>query len=580
MRRRILEWTRWAALAAVLVAGGARAHQITGTDIALVAVLSVDYDAITGAYELQYGEISAFDVRQIMDADGDKLITETERQAYLDRVATELGQRLVLELDGEPLSLTVGESEMLPGQPTVTPGQMTVRFMLSAGPVDFTQPHRLSYRDLSEHPRLIHSDVSIEGLALVDVDPAGLSPRQGALKEVYFQAYERGVEAEAVLIPSAAAWGGMGRSARAAQDAPATGLQSQTGRLQDMLKQDELSTKVVVVALVLALFLGAAHALEPGHGKTLVSAYLIGSRGTVANALFLGLVVTLTHTLSVIVLGIVTLFASQYVLPEQIFPWLGAGSGLLIIGLGAWLFTRTVRGGAGHFHFGGGDHHHGPGGHDHGGEGHGHEAEHSHDHGEHDHAHEHGHEHGDAHSHDHAEVAREPGHTHEHPHDHDHDHDHDHGHDADDSHDHGDGHEHSHGADHDHDHPHPHGESEGAGEEGEPQGKVSMLTMLTLGITGGIIPCPGALVILLLAVGLHRIGLGLTLIVSFSFGLAAVLIIIGVLMVKARPLMERFTGDGKWIQRLPIVSSLVIMCVGFAMAVRALMEAGIVIINL
>ncbi|MFH1569568.1 MAG: high-affinity nickel-transporter, partial [Gemmatimonadota bacterium] len=99
-------------------------------------------------------------------------------------------------------------------------------------------------------------------------------------------------------------------------------------------------------------------------------------------------------------------------------------------------------------------------------------------------------------------------------------------------------------------------------------------------ISGGIIPCPGALVILLLAVGLHRIGLGLTLIVAFSLGLAAVLITIGVLMVKARPLMERFSGEGKWIQRLPVLSSLVIIGVGCAMAVRALMEAGIVIINI
>ena len=109
---------------------------------------------------------------------------------------------------------------------------------------------------------------------------------------------------------------------------------------------------------------------------------------------------------------------------------------------------------------------------------------------------------------------------------------------------------------------------------------MTLGSLLALGISGGIVPCPGALVILLLAVALHRIVFGLTLIISFSLGLAAILIAIGILMVKARPLMERFTGEGRLIRILPVVSSVVIVGVGFAMAVRSLMEAGIVIINL
>ena len=107
-----------------------------------------------------------------------------------------------------------------------------------------------------------------------------------------------------------------------------------------------------------------------------------------------------------------------------------------------------------------------------------------------------------------------------------------------------------------------------------------MASLLTLGISGGIVPCPGALVILLLAVALHRIGFGLMLIVSFSLGLAAVLIAIGILMVKARPLVDRFSGGGTFIRRLPIVSSLVIILAGFIIGVRSLVEAGIVVINL
>ena len=118
----------------------------------------------------------------------------------------------------------------------------------------------------------------------------------------------------------------------------------ETDALSDMLRSEELSLGLIVGALALALFLGAAHGLEPGHGKTIVAAYLVGARGTVGNALFLGGVVALTHTSSVILLGLVALFASQYILPEQIFPWLGTASGLLIMGLGTWLLVNHLRG--------------------------------------------------------------------------------------------------------------------------------------------------------------------------------------------------------------------------------------------
>ena len=279
--------------------------------------------------------------------------------------------------------------------------------------------------------------------------------------------------------------------------------EGETDALSDMLRSKELSLGLIAGALALALFLGAAHGLEPGHGKTIVAAYLIGSRGTVGNALFLGGIVTFTHTFSVILLGLVALFASQYILPEQIFPYLGTASGLLIIGLGTWLLVNHLRGR---------------------GFGHSHEEEH---HGHHHHSHEE-----------------------EHHHDHSHEEEH-HGH-------------------HDHDH-----EEEHHGHSHEIPSKVTLGSLLTLGISGGIVPCPGALVILLLAVALHRIAFGLLLLVAFSVGLAAILIAIGVLIVKARPLVERFSGDGRWIQRLPIASAVVIIVVGCAITLRTLMDSGI-----
>lgn len=571
------------AASAVLGPRPGLAHQLTGTDIVTLAQLTVDYDAVAGTYEVQYGELAGLAELRQMDRDGDQRISAAEQQAYLDSAGAALGGGLMLAVDGAPVSISLQEGEVLPQVARVTPERLTVRFQVKGGAVDLTQPRQLQYRDENDLPRLVHADVSIEGLALVDVVETGLDAHEGAVKEVYIQSLSSPVEAAVSLKPAEAAWGSMTQS-MGRQEGEVAEQAPKTDALQEILKAENLSTGVVIIALGLALFLGAVHALEPGHGKTLVAAYLIGSRGTVANALFLGLVVTLTHTLSVILLGLITLYASQYVLPEQIFPWLGAGTGLLIMGLGGWLYTRVLTGRSGHVHFGGHSHDHGEGAHESGDEhshDHGDGHSHGHDHGEvaHEVSHKHSHDHGDEHNqeHDHGEDAHEAGHEHSHDHgdEHSHDHGHDHGETAHEaglghSHDHGEG-AHESGDEYSHDH----GDEHSDGASGQ-KGSVKLGALLMLGITGGIIPCPGALIILLVAVGLHRVVFGLVLIGCFSVGLAAVLITIGVLMVKARPLMERFTGEGKLIQRLPLFSSLLIMGVGFAMAVRSLMEAGIV----
>ena len=346
----------------------------------------------------------------------------------------------------------------------------------------------------------------------------------------------------------------------------------ETDALTDMLRSEELSLGLIVGALALALFLGAAHGLEPGHGKTIVAAYLVGARGTVSNALFLGGVVALTHTSSVILLGLVALFASQYILPEQIFPWLGTASGFLIMGLGTWLLVNHLRGrspGHSHAHR---EHLHE---HNHEEE-HLHEHVHSHAHGEHLHEHTHEEEylHEYVHSHAHGEHLHEHSHEEEHLHEHVHSHAHgEHHHVPSHSHEeeHHHGHGHSHEEEHHGHHGHPHGEHHhGHSHSHEIPNKVTLGSLLTLGISGGIVPCTGALVILLLAVALHRIAFGLLLLVTFSVGLAAVLIAIGVLIVKARPLVERFSGDGRWIQRLPIASAVVIIAVGLGIALNSL----------
>ena len=300
--------------------------------------------------------------------------------------------------------------------------------------------------------------------------------------------------------------GGRGRG-RASAGAPAVaragpGRQSSAGALADLVTRREPGAGLIATALLVAVVLGAFHALEPGHGKTVVAAYLVGSRGTARHALILGLVVTVSHTAGVYLLGGVTFYASQHIVPERLYPWLSLGSGLTIAGLGLVLFMRRLTGA---------DTNHG---HTHG-HGHHHHHDHTHDH-THDHDHAHGHD--DAHPADHAPVY-DGAHAHDHHH---------------------------------HDQP------------------VSLRALVALGVSGGIIPCPAALVVLLSALSIHRVGFGLVLIVAFSVGLAAVLVAIGILMVYAGRLMTRFREDGPLIHRwLPLTSSAVMTLLGLGIAAQA-----------
>ena len=95
-----------------------------------------------------------------------------------------------------------------------------------------------------------------------------------------------------------------------------------------------------ILGMLIAFALGALHALSPGHGKTVVASFLVGSRGTARQALFLGAVVTFTHTIGVFLLGLAVLFLSDYVVPERLYPWIGFLSGAMILGVGVNLFRQ------------------------------------------------------------------------------------------------------------------------------------------------------------------------------------------------------------------------------------------------
>lgn len=279
--------------------------------------------------------------------------------------------------------------------------------------------------------------------------------------------------------------------------------------LLDLVRSKELSFSFYAIALVIALALGALHALTPGHGKTVVAAYLVGSRGTSWHAIVLGTIVTLTHTGSVFLLGILTLAASQYFLPTTVIPFLEILSGVLILGLGVYLlwqrfvFWRNSRkpkepkpkrisltpqtnikkpaGAVKIQTMQAGMHHH------------------------------------------------------------------------------GDGKMHSH----------------------EVPESITWRSLIALGVSGGLVPCPDAIAILLVAIAINRLMLGLALILSFSLGLAVVLIVIGLLMVNSRRLFDRMGFLDRFAPALPVVSAVIVVILGAGLtwgaAVRAKENVGFVL---
>jgi ABC-type nickel/cobalt efflux system permease component RcnA len=257
-----------------------------------------------------------------------------------------------------------------------------------------------------------------------------------------------------------------------AGDAPATGG---GGTAEDGFAGLLDGDGVLVLLLLAAFGWGAVHALSPGHGKAMVAAYLVGTRGSTRDAILLGATVTVTHTAGVVALGVVALGLSAWILPEQLYPWLTLASGLLVVGVGVAVLRGRMRGfGHSHAHDGGHHHHH-----------------------------------------------------------HDHDHHHDHSH------------------------------------EFELEGRSKRRSLIALGASAGLIPCPSALVVLLGAVAQHRIGLGLVLIVAFSAGLAATLTALGIAVVHAGRLLSRLPVPGRLATAVPAVSSAAIVVVGIVLTAQA-----------
>ncbi|MFL6068082.1 MAG: nickel/cobalt transporter [Gaiellaceae bacterium] len=424
-----------AALAALVVPVAASAHPLGNFTINRFSRVEVSGHRLYVVYVLDLAEIPTFQAGRI------------DAQAYARRIA----RGAELTLDGRRVALAPVQTAL--AHPAGAAGLRTTRLeVLLRGP-EVDGATTVAFHDTNYAGRIGWKEIVVGANARSTSDELRAYPKSllsSPLDVTSVRAQVAPTKAPPPMLTSAG-------SLQAPDRVADSGFAQLVGR-------EHLGFWVVLASLAAALFWGAAHALSPGHGKSIVTAYLVGRRGTPWHAALLGLIVTATHTVGVFTLGLVTLALSQFVVPDQLYPWLNLASGLLVVSIGVSVFRSRWR---------------------------------------HARAHRHGHHHHHHHHHD---------------------------------------------------------------EEDAP----SFRSLFAVGVSGGLLPCPSALVVLLAAISLHRVAFGLLLIVAFSLGLALSITGVGLVAVLAKRVFARAKFDGRVLRALPAISAAVILVAGVLMTVHAI----------
>lgn len=490
--------------------------------------LIVSADRIDSIAVVDRAEISAAQERPLVDRDDNGVVDEAERGAHSRAACTSLAADLHVDVDASSVTWKISAASFTyhPGEGGLTTSRL--RCALTADsklrpPSDITvrtsyDSRRIGWHEITARGQgvtltgsTVPTTSATDELRRYPQDPlaAPLDQRSATLR------VETGEHSATSPVPTSLP----------GADPITAMLDKISGVFDSLVGARELTVPVGLLALLLAVVLGASHAAMPGHGKTIMAAYLAGRSGTPRDALTVGATVTLTHTAGVLVLGLVLPIATNLA-GEAILTWLGLASGLLVTVIGLRLLHSALLHRPTHGH-----HHH----------------SHTHDHHHHnDHSHGHGHaRHGGAASLPHhlLNTAHPAGHgtaagvrarT--------------------------------------HDHPPPHTPAAAADKSTASTTRGSLIGM---GIAGGLVPSPSALVVLLGAVALGRTAFGVLLIIGYGLGMAATLTLAGLFLIKLRDRIEattRATYSGLWkrLSRIgPMATSTLVVLVGLGLTLRA-----------
>ena len=317
---------------AAAVAPAASAHPLGNFSVNHLTEVRISADRVEALYILDQAEIPTFQERGLSSAE------------VLDRKRAEIARGLKLEVNGRAVALRVGPET---GKPFVSfpPGQgglrtTRVEIPLSASVDD---PRQVELRDRTFGDRV--------GWRAIVVRPGkGTAVRSSVFAEDPTNGL-RGYPKDTIASPldqraATFAVSPGGGTVKAPTPPPdyrgATGDRSEDG-FAGVFENAAAGDGVLLLLLLVAFGWGALHALSPGHGKAMVAAYLIGTRGTARHAIGLGAIVTVTHTIGVFMLGFVTLLLSQYILPEDLYPWLNLVAGLLVVTVGLGVLRSRMR---------------------------------------------------------------------------------------------------------------------------------------------------------------------------------------------------------------------------------------------
>jgi ABC-type nickel/cobalt efflux system permease component RcnA len=512
----------------------ALAHPMGNFSISHFDGLTATPDLVRLDRVLDIAEVPTFDARRAMDSDHDGEVSDREAVVWAALTCAEAAGSLILRQDGDELEAQSSGSSIgfPPGQ-----GSLTIRLecrydyalahpLGSGGSAfafyDRSYPDRTGWREIvvtGEGTTIEHADVPDETISdrllRYPTDPLIPVPDAQAASWVVRAAAGSGASVSAAASTMS---GDRPGTATGAEGAFATDVGA-------LLSREDLDLAGLLLALATAVALGILHALSPGHGKTIMAAYLLGSRGTVRTAVGLGLVVAFAHTAGVLALALLTLGASNVLPVERLYPVLGFASGVIVIGLGAWLLWQRL-----------------------------------------------------ARWHAAPAVVDDHGHArheHESGHDHEHDHDHDHGYGHDD-HDHASGSDHTHPASHGHPLEHGHGPFRHRHEV--PASGTGWRGLAALGLAGGLVPSVSALVLVLGAVSVGRPDLGVLLTLAFGVGMAVVLGGIGIVAVVGGGVLTKLGRTyipGRLVTAVPTAAAGLVLVAGLVMTAQAVQTLGV-----
>ncbi len=446
-------------------------------------------------YVVDEAEIPTFQLKKTIDTNGDNQVDATEQQAYIAKRVEELRAGVSLSVNGATVALQsrAPEARFSPGQGGLETFRLSF-WLDGALPTPGNSPANVEFRNTNETGRLGWREIVLkpkDGVAVTaaNVSDKDVSDELRKYPEDLLSNPLKQTDATFKMTPTGGVASVSGNAATT--ETPVFGNTSTSSQLAGLINYRDLTPQVIALTLLTAFGLGALHALEPGHGKSVAAAYLVGTRATPKHAVLLGLTVTITHTFSVFLLGLVTLFLSSYIVPEKLFPYLGLLSAAIVIIMGISMIVNALRQRR-------------------------------------------------------ANVGMATDHAHEF--------------DSNTNqlvHAHG-GKQHTH----------------------VPPAKMNARNVLAVGISGGLVPCPGALIVMLSAIALGRVSFGMLLIVMFSLGLAGVLTGISLALVYSKKALSKSSfaarlnalipKDGNLIQLMPVFSGILVIGAGCLLLYYAL----------